>query len=181
LFHTDRANHAWNAGSASYFPIVNGWYNRNDAINSSGYLFHAYNGRHGHTISDAVRTTSYLIHVRFPRLDRTGAAAARNTSSAVAFHCCNARTDVIDGTEPSLHIHDDASDIVGNHSHANRHHHDREHLANDPARQFLDHRMQFYAGRPADQRRGFAALNAGNTAESAAGHDSAGGSSVGRH
>ncbi len=36
---------------------------------------------------------------------------------------------------------DDASGPIGDHSHANRGHHDRERLANVPARHCLDHRM----------------------------------------
>ena len=58
---------------------------------------------------------------------------------------------------------------VGDHSHANRRQHHREHFANGPAWQPLDHRMQLYAGRPADQWRGFAALDAGNSGEPATG------------
>jgi hypothetical protein len=196
LFDTDRANHAWHTGSAGDFPAVNGWPDRTDAIDIRGtdisgtcYLFHA--RKHGHTLPDAVRTTSFIIHVRFPRLDHTGAAAARTTASAVTFHCSNAFTGAIDGTEPSLHVpaghrsHDDAIDYddvtdrddangsVGNHSHAICHHYDREYLANGPARQLLDRRMQRYAGRPANQWRGPAAHDAANSSEPAARYDSA--------
>ena len=68
---------------------------------------------------------------------------------------------------------DGANGSVGKPSNVNRHHHDRQHLANDPARQPVDHRMQLHAGRPADQWRGFAALDAGNSGEPATRHDSA--------
>ena len=52
LFHTNRANRAWNSGSASYFHVGNGRHNRNDAIgfrgtddiSSTSGLFHVHNG-----------------------------------------------------------------------------------------------------------------------------------------
>jgi hypothetical protein len=157
LLDTDRADRAWNSGGAGNVDVVNGWRNRNDAIDirgtgisGAGCLLHAW--KHSYTLSDAVRTTSYIIHVRFPRLDHTGAATARTTASAVAFHCANARPDGIDGNGLSLHIpagrrshddaihyddvtdlDDDANGSVGNHCHASCHHYDREHLANGPA------------------------------------------------
>ena len=59
------------------------------------------------------------------------------------------------------------------HSHAGRRQHDRNHFAGAAARQPFDHRMQFDAGRPADQRRGFAAVDAANSGQPAARHDRA--------
>jgi hypothetical protein len=198
VFDAGRTDRAGNSGGAGYVHVGDR-HNRSDAIDicgtdsigNTGYLFHVCNRKHGHTISDAVRPTSYIIHVRFSRLDHTGGAAAGTTAAAVTFHCCNARTGAIDGTEPGLHIHaghhshddvidtddvtdrDDADGSAGDHSHADGHYNDREYFANGPARQFLDHSLQFCAGRAADQWRGLAALDAGNSGEPAARYDSA--------
>jgi len=191
LCHTDWANHAWNSGSAGYIFLFDGWHHRSDAIDSHGTDDISTTANCGRTI-DMDPTAGNIRHDGFSGHDYTGAATAGTTAPAVTFHCCNARADVIDGTGHRLHIpaghrnHDDAIDYddvtdrddangsVGDHSHANRHHHDREHLADEPAWQSLDHRMQLGAGRPADQWRGFAALDAGNSSDSATRHDSAG-------
>jgi hypothetical protein len=206
LFHTDRANHTWNSGSASHVSLFNGWHDwsaafdicADDDISSSDRFFYAYGWRHGHT-PYVVRTTSQFIHDRFSRLDRTGAAAARTTAPTATFHYCSARTGVIDATEHGLPIHaghhshdygigtddvtdcDGASSRVGDHSHANRHHHDREHFASGSAWWLLDHRMQLYAGRAADQWRRFGALDAGNSGEPTTRYDSAGRRAAWRH
>ena len=100
-------------------------------------------------------------------------AAGHITRAVVAHYCGTTFIDVVD--------RDDASDPIGDHSHANRGHHDREHLANVPAWHSLDHRMQLDAGRPADQWRGFAALDAGNSGEPATRYDSARRHSAWRH
>jgi hypothetical protein len=155
LFHTDGPDHAWNSGSASCFPVVNDWHDRNDAINirgtddigGTGYLFYVCKWKHGPTRADAVRTTSFIIHVRFSRLDDTGSTAARNTSSAVAFHYSTS-SDLVD--YDNVTGRGNCSGAVGDHSHADRHHHDRERRANAPAWQSLDYRVQLYTGRSAD-------------------------------
>jgi hypothetical protein len=196
---TGRANHTWNSGSARYLFLVDGWHNRSAATDicgthdtsNIGDLFNVYSRRRSHTIPDAVRAACYLIHDRFSRLDRTGAAAARTTAAAVAFDYCGACTGAIDGHEHSVYVHaehhgrddgigtidvtdcDGAGSSVGDDSDANRRHHDRKHFANGPAWQLFDHRMQLHARRPADQRRGFAAFDAGHSGKSATRYDSA--------
>jgi hypothetical protein len=162
LLHTDGADHAWNPSSASCFPVVNDWHDRNDAINIRGTddigdLFYVCKWKHGPTHADAVRTTSFIIHVRLSGFDDTGATAARNTSSVVAFHYCSS-SDLID--YDNVTDRDNTSGAVGHHSHANRDHHDRECRAHAPAWQCRDYRVQLYTGRSADQWRGFAAHDA---------------------
>jgi hypothetical protein len=49
LFHANRANHAWDSGSVSYFHVGDRRHNRHanvrgtDGISNTGYLFHARN------------------------------------------------------------------------------------------------------------------------------------------
>jgi hypothetical protein len=122
-----------------------------------------------------------------------GGAAARNTGSATAFYHRTNRTNAIDCTERGLRIrderrnyddaidHDDVIHPVGDHSHVHCRQYDRNHIASVPGRQFIDHCLQLYAGRPADQRRGFAALDTGNFDESPPRHDLAGYNAACRH
>jgi hypothetical protein len=195
LFHANGADHAWNSDSASYCHGGNGWHNRNDDLDSRGaddisstdYLFRVLNGR----AVVAIRTTSYVVYVRFSRLDGTGRVVRDSRASAFRYH--NAHLDAIDGIEHGPHIHggqhshgdaidhdddiidrDDGSGAVGDHFCANRRQHDRDHIAGVRARQPIDHCMQLHPGRSADQRRGFAALDARNSGEPGARHDSAG-------
>jgi hypothetical protein len=189
------AKRACNSGGTSYIHVGNGRHNRNDAIGfrdtdvgSTAQLLHADNWKRDCAVPDAVGTTSNVIHDRFSRHKHPGAAATRSTTSAVAFHHGNARTGAIDGTEHCLHVHvgqyshndvigyddvagrDDDSVTVGGHSHANRHHHVRERLANDPAWRPID-RMQLDTGRPADQWRGVAAFESGYSCKPATRND----------
>jgi hypothetical protein len=110
-------------------------------------LFYVCKWKHGPTRADAVRTTRFIIHVRFSRLDDTGSTAARNTSSAVAFHYSTS-SDLVD--YDNVTGRGNCSGAVGDHSHADRHHHDRERRANAPAWQSLDYRVQLCTGRSAD-------------------------------
>jgi hypothetical protein len=204
LCYTGRANLPWNSGSASGLSVANGWHNRSDTVdirandtNRSGQPFYDGSGSYGRTLCAAVGAASYIIHVGLSRHDHTGAAAARSTAAAVTIDYSGARTGATDDHEYPLHVHaerhdygtgsddvadrDGASGSVGEHSHANRHHYDREHLAGGSAWQFLDDRMQFDTGRPTDQRRRFAALDAGDSGESSARYDSAGRCAAWRH
>jgi hypothetical protein len=188
LLHAIRANHARDSGSVSYFLAGGGRRHRDASVcgtdDTSSDGFHVHDVR----AALAVRTTSYVVYVRFSGLDGTGDVV--HDSSASAFHCCNGRTDAIDHTKHGLPIHDgqhshddpidhddvidgdDVIDPVGDHSHANRRQHDRDHIAGVPGRQRIDHRMRHHAGRPADQRRRFAALDPRSSEQSPAWRDS---------
>jgi hypothetical protein len=197
---TDRANRAWNAGGAGYFHVGNGWRNRNDALyvrdlggtddtDSAGYSSDVHDCQFDGAAL-AVRDTSYIVYYRFSRLDGTGGvdrARGLDGSGPASSGCaCRYRivhTDAIDGANQRLHIHggqrshddidrDDARDRVGDYSHAIRRQHDRDHIAGVPARQPVDYRVQHYAGRTADQRRRFAALDPRSSEQSPAWRDS---------
>jgi hypothetical protein len=159
LCNTDWANHPWNSGNARYLPVASGKHNwsgaidisADDVINSSGYLLDVYRWGGRYTVPDTDRTTSHIIHGRLSGHDHTGAATAGTTASAVAFHYCDARAGPIDSHEHPLsidaerHSRDDGVGIddfadcdgtgssVGDHSHANRYHHDRKHFSDGPA------------------------------------------------
>jgi hypothetical protein len=189
LCHTDRANRAWNPGSASDLSVADGWHKRHNTADCRGTDDISTAANSGRTI-DMVPTAGNIRRNCSSRLSHTGAAAACATAAPVTFHYCSARSGAIDGHPFYIHAehrsHDDgigtgdvadrdgASSSVGDHSYANSRHHDRKHFASGPAWQLLDHRMQLHAGRAADQRRSFATLDAGNSGESATRYDSAG-------
>jgi hypothetical protein len=115
------------------------------------------------------------VHDRHSRHDHTGTAAAHNASSASAFHRGPVRASAIDDIERGLPIHhgrhtcdahidhDHVVTCVGDHSHAVRRQYDGNHTVGAPGRRRIDHCMQFDAGRPADQRRGPAAVDTGRS------------------
>jgi hypothetical protein len=193
--HANRANCAWNAGGAGYFHICHWWRNRNDALDFSGTnkLFHVHDDR----AALAVGNTSYVVHDRFSRLDGTGVVVRDISASACRYR--NVHTDAIDGIESVLQLHggqyshdhaidhddvvdrDDASDPVGDYPHVDHRQHDRDHIASVAARQLVNHRMQHYTGRSADQRRGFAALDPRSPEQPPAWHDSTRGHGACRH
>jgi hypothetical protein len=195
MLHPNRANRAWNSSGASYFHVSIGRHNRNDAIGfrgtdgigRAGYLFHVHNDR----AALAVRNTSYVVYDRFSRLDGAGVVVRDISASACRYR--NVHTDAIDGTESGLDLHggqyshddvvdrDGASDSVGDYAHVDRRQHDRDHIASVAARQLIDHRMQLYTGRSADQWRGFAALDPRRSEQPSAGHDSTRGHGACRH
>jgi hypothetical protein len=196
LCRTDRADHPWNTDR--YFPVADGWHNRNDALcvpgtddaHSPRYFSHLHNCQLDCT-SLAVRNTSYVVSDRFCRLDDTEGVIRDGVDNASVCLYCNLRTDAVDGTGHGLPLgggqhrdnaadHDDVRNCIGDHPHARRRQHDRDRVA-IPARQPLDRRMQFYARRPPDQWRGPAALDAGNSGEPAARHNSAGRRAARRH
>jgi hypothetical protein len=180
LFPTIRTDCAGNFGGDHYFPIGN----RNYALGSRrtvSALFHADTWKCGRSV-DMVPTARNIVHECFSRHDRPGAAAARSTSSAVAFDCRKSRAGASNGTEPNFHVpagrcgHDIVFDRVGgsagDHFHARQH--DRDHIADAPARQSLEHGMQLHAGRSVDQRRGIAAHDAANPGKPVTRRDSTG-------
>ncbi|HTB00547.1 MAG TPA: hypothetical protein VK804_08730 [Bradyrhizobium sp.] len=190
LRHADNANRGWHACRAGCFHVSDGWHDRNDATGfRDTYDRIADDRKRDRAIPDAIRAASYIIHDRFSRLEHPGAAAARGAAPAVAFPGSSARTDAIDGAEQYVnarHNHDDnvvdddaggrdgTRFSVGDYPLADRHHDDRKHCAASPDRQLLEHRMQLYAGGPIRQWRGFAALNAANSGEPSAWHDTTG-------
>jgi hypothetical protein len=201
LFHANRPDRAWNSDGASYFHVYRWRHRWGDAIgfpaaddtSGAGYLFHVHDDR----AAPAVRNTSYIVYDRFSRLDGTGVVIRDISVSARRYR--NVHTDAIDGTESVLQLNggqyshdhaidhddvvdrDDASEPVGDYPHVDHRQHDRDHIAGDPARQLVNHRMQHYTGRSADQWRGFAALDPRSPEQPAAWHDSTRGRRACRH
>src|SRR5258708_1807666 len=201
MFHANRANCAWNAGGGSYFHVGSGRHSRNDAldisgtdgISSAGYLFHVHDNR----AALALRNTSYVVYDRFSRLDGTGVVVRDISASACRYR--NVHTDAIDGTGHGLYIHGgqhrrddaidhdevvdphDARDSLWDYPHVDHRQHDRDHIAGGPARQLIDHRMQLYTGRSADQWRGVTALDPRYSEQPRARHDSTRGHAACQH
>jgi hypothetical protein len=98
-----------------------------------------------------------------PLLNAFRADCAGNSDRDVYFHGRDGRNDAID-----------ISNSARSYFRARRCQYHRDNIAGVCARQFLEHRMQFDAGRPADQRRGVAAFDAADCRQSAARRDSVG-------
>jgi hypothetical protein len=110
VFHTNRADRAWNSVGASYFHVGNGRHNDANGFRGTDDIGIA---------AGAVRAAGCVIHNHTLRLDHhNGVGTARSSPSAAAFHCRTVRADTIDHDD--VIDSDDASDPVGHHSHTNR-------------------------------------------------------------